>query len=217
MIKRFQESKWKTCVIRARSQVVLDSSNTPRVVLNNASKTRIIGTELEWSWSPLDNLLVNATFSYNDYEYLDFEEAQFSSVALFNQEPLPLVSREDEPFAEVPEMTWSLAVQYSYQSSIGTWIPRADYSYVDEIFMGLDAGAGQNEDQSTFDDYGLLNLRLGWVSPEGHWEGALYVNNATDEFYYFGAAAVGDSTGTFQTTSAPPRMYGVEFRYNFFN
>ncbi len=197
-------------------QVVLDSSSTPRVVLNNASETRIIGTELEWSWSPVDNLLVNATFSYNDYEYLDFEEAQFSSIALFSQEPLPVVSREDEPFAEVPEMTWSLAVQYSYESSIGTWVPRADYSYVDEIFMGLDAGAGQNEDQSTFDDYGLLNLRLGWISPEGHWEGALYVNNATDEFYYFGAAAVGDSTGSFQTTSAPPRMYGVEFRYNFF-
>ena len=197
-------------------QVVLDSSSTPRVVLNNASETRIIGTELEWSWSPVDNLLINATFSYNDYEYLDFEEAQFSSIALFSQEPLPVVSREDEPFAEVPEMTWSLAVQYSYESSIGTWVPRADYSYVDEIFMGLDAGAGQNEDQSTFDDYGLLNLRLGWISPEGHWEGALYVNNATDEFYYFGAAAVGDSTGSFQTTSAPPRMYGVEFRYNFF-
>ena len=127
-----------------------------------------------------------------------------------------MVSREDEPFAEVPELTYTFAVQYSYNSSLGTFVPRLDYSYVDEIFMGLDAGAGQNEDQSTFDDYSLVNLRLGWVSPEGHFEGALYVHNLTDEFYYFGAAAVGDSTGSFQTTSAPPRMYGIEFRYNFF-
>ncbi|MEH6585046.1 MAG: TonB-dependent receptor [Halioglobus sp.] len=197
-------------------QVVLDSSSTPRVVINNASETRIIGGELEWSWLPTDDLLLIATFSYNDYKYLDFEEQQFSSRALFAQVPLPVVDRSDETFAEVPEMTYSLGVQYTLDSSWGTFVPRIDYSYVDEIFMGLDAGAGQNPGQSTFDDYGLLNARVGWSSPEGHFEGALYVTNLTDELYYVGAAAVGDSTGAFQTTSAPPRMYGLEFRYNFF-
>jgi iron complex outermembrane recepter protein len=197
-------------------QVLLDSGGTPRVVLNNASETRIVGGELEWSWAATDNLLLIATTSYNDYKYLDFEEPQFSSRALFAQEPLPIVDRSHEPFAEVPEFTYSLGIQYTWDSSWGTFTPRADYSYVDEIFMGLDAGAGQNRDQSTFDDYGLLNLRLGWLSPESHFEGALYVTNATDEFYYMGAAAVGDSTGAFQTTSGLPRMYGLELRYNFF-
>jgi iron complex outermembrane recepter protein len=197
-------------------QVVLDSSGTPRVVLNNASETRIVGGELEWSWAATDNLLLIATTSYNDYKYLDFEEQQFSSRALFAQQPLPVVDRSDEPFAEVPELTYSLAIQYTWDSRWGTFIPRADYSYVDEIFMGLDAGAGQNPGQSTFDDFGLLNLRLSWLSPENRFEGALYVTNATDEFYYMGAAAVGDSTGSFQTTSGLPRMYGLEFRYNFF-
>ncbi|RLQ21018.1 hypothetical protein DWB85_14960 [Seongchinamella sediminis] len=197
-------------------QVLLDSGGTPRVVLNNASKTRIIGGELEWSWAATDRLLLLATASYNDYKYLDFEETQFSSRALFAQQPLPVVDRSDEPFAEVPELTYTLGIQYTVDSAWGTFIPRADYSYVDEIFMGLDAGAGQNRDQSTFDDFGLLNLRLGWRSPQSRFEGALYVTNATDEFYYLGAAAVADSTGAFQTTSAPPRMYGLEFRYNFF-
>ncbi|MFK7977012.1 MAG: TonB-dependent receptor [Halioglobus sp.] len=196
-------------------QVVLDSSGIPRVVLNNASKTRITGTELEWSWTPIENLLLNATVSYNDYEYITFDEAQFSSRALFDQAPLPIVSRKDEPFSEVPELTYTFAVQYSFENAMGTFVPRLDYSYVDEIFMGLDAGAGQNRDQSSFDDYFLVNARLGWTSPEGQFEGALYVTNLTDEFYYFGAAAVGDSTGNFQTTSAPPRMYGLELRYNF--
>jgi outer membrane receptor protein involved in Fe transport len=76
-------------------QVLLDSSATPRVVLNNASETRIIGGELEWSWLPTDNLMLIATASYNDYKYLDFEETQFSSRALFAQEPLPVVDRSD--------------------------------------------------------------------------------------------------------------------------
>lgn len=197
-------------------QVLLDSSGTPRVVLNNASETRIVGGELEWSWVATDNLLLIATASYNDYKYLDFEEQQFSSKALFEQVPLPVVDRSGETFAEVPESTFSFGVQYTWDSSWGTFVPRIDYSYVDEIFMGLDAGAGQNPDQSTFDAYGLVNARVGWSSPEGHFEGALYVTNLTDEFYYLGAAAVGDSTGAFQTASGPPRMYGMEFRYNFF-
>jgi len=196
-------------------QVLLDSGGTPRVVLNNASKTRIVGGELEWSWLPTDNLLLVATASYNDYKYLDFEEQQFSSKALFTQVPLPVVDRSGETFAEVPESTFSLGVQYTWESIWGTFVPRIDYSYVDEIFMGLDAGSGQNPDQSTFDDYGLVNARLGWSSPEGQFEGALYVTNLTDEFYYMGAAAVGDSTGTFQTTSGLPRMYGLELRYSF--
>ncbi|MEH6570781.1 MAG: TonB-dependent receptor, partial [Halioglobus sp.] len=196
-------------------QVVLDSGGTPRVVFRNASKTRITGTELEWTWTPIDNLLLIATASFNDYEYLDFDEQQLSTRQLLTQQALPIADRTGEPFAEVPETTYSFGIQYTHTSQIGTFVPRLDYSYVDEIFMGLDAGAGQNTDQATFDDYALVNARVGWRSPEGMFEGALYVSNLTDEFYYFGAAAVGDSTGAFQTTSAPPRMYGIELRYVF--
>ncbi|MEH6582351.1 MAG: TonB-dependent receptor [Halioglobus sp.] len=197
-------------------QVVLDSGGTPRVVFRNASETRITGMELEWTWSPIDNLLLIATGSFNDYEYLDFEEQQLSSVRLFSQIPLEVVDRSNEPFAEVPETTYSFGIQYTLDSAWGTFVPRIDYSYVDGVFMGLDAGAGQNVDQSSFDDYSLVNARVGWRGSEGHFEAALYVTNLTDEFYYFGAAAVGDSTGAFQTTSGLPRMYGLEFRYNFF-
>ena len=196
-------------------QVVLDSSSTPRVVLSNASKTRIDGLELELTWTPTQNLLLIATGSFNDYKYLDFDETQFSTRALLSQQPLPLVDRTSEPFAEVPETTYSFAVQYSLDVESGTYIPRIDYSYVDDIFMGLDAGAGQNRDQSTFGDYALLNARVGWISRQGTFEAALYCTNLTDKFYYFGAAAVGDSTGNFMRTSGPPRMYGLEFRYNF--
>ena len=196
-------------------QVVLDSAGTPRVVLRNASKTQIEGFELEWTWTPVDNLLLIATGSFNDYEYKEFSEQQFSTRALLSQAPLPVVDRTAEPFAEVPETTYSFGVQYTLDTALGSFIPRLDYSYVDDIFMGLDAGAGQNEDQSTFDDYALVNARVGWISPEARFEAALYATNLTDELYYFGAATVGDSTGNFMTTTAPPRMYGMEFRYNF--
>ncbi len=195
-------------------QVVLDSSNLPRVVFRNASETRIEGVELEWTWLPTDNLMVIATGSFNDYEYVSFDDTQFSTRALIAQTDLPLVDRSPEPFAEVPEVTYSLGVQYTLETDHGTFIPRLDYSYVDEIFMGLDAGAGQNPDQASFDDYGLWNARIGWISSDQRFEAAIYGTNLTDEFYYFGAAAVGDSTGNFMTTSGLPRMYGLELRYN---
>jgi outer membrane receptor protein involved in Fe transport len=197
-------------------QVVLDSTNIPRVVFRNASKSRIEGVELEWNWTPLDGLLLLATLSYNDYEYLDFDDIQFSTSALLNQQDNPEVDRSDEPFAEVPETTYSLGAQYTFDTSVGTFTPRLDYSYTDDIFMGLDAGAGQNEAESSFDDYTLWNARIGWISPEARYEAALYGTNLTDEEYYFGAAAVADSVGNFMRTLGLPRMYGLELRYNFF-
>lgn len=196
-------------------QVLLDSSSIPRVVFRNASETRIEGLELEWTWLPIDGLLLIATGSFNDFEYVSFDDTQFSTRALIAQTPLPMVDRSSEPFAEVPEVTYSLGVQYTLETDFGTFTPRLDYSYVDEIFMGLDAGAGQNQDQATFDDYGLWNARIGWTSNDQRFEAALYGTNLTDEFYYFGAAAVADSTGNFMTSSGLPRMYGLELRYNF--
>ncbi len=197
-------------------QVVLDSSNIPRVVFRNASQSRIEGIELEWSWTPLDGLLLLATFSYNDYEYLEFDDIQFSTSALLNQQDNPQVDRSSEPFAEVPETTYSLGAQYTFNTSVGSFTPRLDYSYTDEIFMGLDAGAGQNAAESSFDDYTLWNARIGWRSPEARFEAALYATNLTDEEYYFGAAAVADSVGNFMRTIGLPRMYGLELRYNLF-
>jgi iron complex outermembrane receptor protein len=197
-------------------QVLLDSTNTPRVVFANASKTRIQGMELEVTLSPVDNLLLIATGSFNDYEYLDFEERQFSSVALLTQQPLSIVDRSGEPFAEVPETTWSLAAQYTLNTRNGEIMARLDYSYVDEIFMGLDAGAGQNREVSTFDDYGLLSGRVTWTSPDERYQLALFGSNLTDERYFMGAASVGDSVGTFPVAAGLPRLYGVELNYRFF-
>ena len=186
------------------------------MVFANASETRIQGIELEVTLMPVDNLLLIATGSMNDYEYLEFEERQFSSVALLTQQPLTVVDRSGEPFAEVPETTYSLAVQYTLETQNGRIVSRLDYSYVDEIFMGLDAGAGQNVEVSSFDDYGLLSGRIAWTSPDEHYEIALYGTNLTDELYFMGAASVGDSVGTFPVTPGLPRMYGAELRYNFF-
>ncbi len=159
--------------------------------------------------------MIFAGASYNEYEYDKFDDVQFSTLNLLSEQALPEVDRSDENFAEVPETTISLGLQYSWLSSIGAITPRIDYFYTSEIFMGLDAGAWGVKEQATFDSYELINARLSWLSPEENMEVSAYANNLSDEEYFYGAMATGDTIGSFVVSKAPPRMYGMEMRYNF--
>lgn len=196
-------------------QVQVDNNNSPVVVLDNASKSEITGVELELTWTPVAGLLIAAGASFNDYDFVDFEDRQLSAEATASFAPNPTVDRSSEGFAEVPDKTYNLAVQYTWETSFGSITPRVDYSYVGEVFLGLDPGSWGVRDQASVDSYELVNARLGWVSPNRDWEVALYATNLTDEEYFQGAAAVGDSVGTFLLQKGAPRMYGVELLYRF--
>ncbi|MBT4522503.1 MAG: TonB-dependent receptor [Halieaceae bacterium] len=196
-------------------QVVPDPiTGNPNVVLKNADKSFIDGIELELTVLPMPNLAINASISYNKYEFDKFDDLQLSSYHILTQSPPPAVDRSDENFPEVPEKTFSLGVQYSWLGDFGTVVSRLDYHYTGEIYMGLDAGSWGIKDQSTFDSFSLINARVAWLSPDENWEVALWGTNLTDEDYFMGAAAVGDSVGTFPKSDSLPRMYGVELRYN---
>lgn len=196
-------------------QVQFDSNASPVVVLANASESEIKGVELELTWQPLGGLLINVGASYNEYEFKEFEDTQFSTSDLLTQQPLPVVDRSDETFPEVPEKTLNIGIQYDWVTDFGTIRPRIDYRYRDEIYLGLDPGSWSVKEQSTVDSAEVVNARLAWISPQKEWEVALFATNLTDEEYFFGAAAVGDTVGTFTLQKAPPRMYGLELMYRF--
>jgi outer membrane receptor protein involved in Fe transport len=197
-------------------QVVFDpTTSQPLVTLTNASKSTITGAELELTVHATQQLMLFASASYNEYEYQEFDDVQFSTYHLLARLDLPPVDRSDENFAEVPETTITFGIQYHWLSPIGTITPRLDYLYTSEIFMGLDAGAWLVKDQATFDAYELFNARLSWLLPDEQFELTAYVNNLTDKEYFYGSMAVGDSIGGFAVSKAPPRMYGAELRYHF--
>lgn len=196
-------------------QVHFDSAGTPAVVLANASESEIKGVELELTWQPLAGLLINVGASYNEYEFKSFDDTQFSTTSLLTRQPLPVVDRSKEGFPEVPEKTFNIGIQYDWVTDLGTIRPRIDYRYRDDIFLGLDPGAWGARSQSTVDSAEVINARLAWISPRQNWEVALYAHNLTDEDYFFGAAAVGDTIGSMTLQKAPPRMYGLELMYRF--
>jgi outer membrane receptor protein involved in Fe transport len=198
-------------------QVIPDpvTGNTT-VAYTNASKSEITGVEAEFAWQPLAGLLFNLGGSYNDYDFIDYKAQELSTGHLFGGlGTAPTVNRSAEPFPEVPTSTVMAAVQYSFDTSFGVIVPRIQYNWVSERYMGLDAGAGLVKDQSTLDAYHTVDVRLTYRTPDERTQVSLYCSNCTDEVYYDGAASVGDSVGIFPVIDAPPRMYGIEASYKF--
>ena len=107
-----------------------------------------------------------------------------------------------------------LAAQYNWDSSFGLVQPRLQASWkfdIDYCFDSASCRSGLWLEEEQFD----LTARVGWVSPEGKWIGALYGTNLTDEDYMIGGTALVESSGIGGYVPAAPRMYGVELQYNF--
>lgn len=199
-------------------QVIPDpNTGYTSVAYQNAGKSEINGVEAEFVWQPISGLLINAGASYNDYDYKEFTGLELSPAHLYGGGTAPLVDRSSEPFAEVPSITYNLAIQYTFDTRWGSITPRIQGNYKSERYMGLDAGAGRVTDQSTVPGYTRWDARLAYRSPDQKTEVALYVDNLTDKLYYDGAASVGDSVGVFPLVDAPPRMWGIEASYKFGN
>ena len=122
--------------------------------------------------------------------------------------------RSDENLPRLPEETYFLAVQYSWESPWGLVEPRVQASWkfdIDYCFDSASCRSGLWLEDEQFD----LSARVGWASPEGNWTGALYGTNLTDEDYAIGGTALVESSGIGGYVPAAPRMYGVELQYNF--
>ena len=145
-------------------------------------------------------------------------------------------------FGRAPELSYRIGGRYTADlSGGGQIVASADYAYTDE-----QNSSPQDSTTIFIDDYSLLNLRLSYLAPDGVWEAGLFCSNCADEEYYFGGAAWAGATdntsfpGVKPSSSyifadngfnpngvAPPgitiinvgapRMWGVDFRYNFGN
>lgn len=197
-------------------QTQTDSEQNLAVIFDNAGNSKIEGTELEIQWIPTPNMLVNFSASYNDYTFTEFSDRDLLQAVLGNNQD---VDRTDEKFPVSPEKTVALGVQYTWDTSIGSFTPRIDASYKSEIFLGLDRGSFEayerDKDLAGDDAKTLVDLRFSWSSLDQRTSVAAFVKNATDERYFPGAASVADSLGTFFTFPGVPRTYGLQVRYEY--
>jgi len=181
--------------------------------VTNAGSSSIDGAELEVTLLPAEGWLVNFSASFADGEFNEFDD--FITDPETGQS-IPL-DRSDEDLPSLPESSFSLGVQYNWDTSFGSWMVRADAYYRDEIYWGFDALTWDiplAREESTTESYTVYNARLNWQIND-RLSIAAWGKNLADKTYYDGGVGEAANVGHVIKSFAPPRRYGVDLRYDF--
>ncbi|MBB3048569.1 outer membrane receptor protein involved in Fe transport [Litorivivens lipolytica] len=175
--------------------------------LTNAGEATIQGVEMETTFL-LGNWVFSASANYTDASY-----DEYTATIVTPGQGESVVDRSDEPFALVPETSYSFTAQYNWMSSVGLIVPRLSLYHRDELFTGIDFLAVEYE-SSTVDALTLVNARLNYF-PSEKFRVAAYVDNLTDEEYFKSGFAVSALLGAATLVQGTSRTIGMEFSYDF--
>ncbi len=188
----------------------------------NAEESTISGLELEATLLATENLLLTFNASWNDDEIDEFDDVQIQlntgnpacRPALGGAVEGCPVDRSDERLPRIPESSYYLAVQYNWQTNIGTFIPRLAWSIINDVERCFDRGSCESGEWFV-DEAEDLSARLTWISNDAHWQVTAYGTNLQDnDDIINGGIALVDNFGFGGQTYNPPRMYGVELYFN---
>lgn len=162
----------------------------PCLLNSNAGDADVKGAELEIEWFPVEAMQVDASWSVLNFDYSRVDPS--TAVSINNITPF------------TPENKGSIGAQYDIDlGSSGHLVPRLDWSYQGDIYIDPENTSG-----GLIDSYDLVNLSLTWRSPDEDWQGALKINNATDELYYTNLTnAVPTGGGTKYAVPGLPRTW----------
>ncbi len=186
-------------------QVVVFDSGIPRTI--NAAAGEIKGFELETTFIPTVNWLLQASYGYIDAEYTELDTQVVGSFGTPITNPLSL----DMAFVNTPEHSLSLGIEYFQQlRDLGALTWRMDISYRSEW-----ANDTVNTPELIQSGVPLFNPRLTFTPENDNWEITAFVNNLTDEEYIFSGLADKQNFGIGVAIVAPPREAGLVIRYKF--
>lgn len=169
---------------------------------DNAAEATIQGIEVESTFIPVNNLLLNATVTWLDAE---FDRYQFS----------PTVSLDGTTLNRAPEFTTALTAQYDWPLADGGAVTaRVDFYWQDDVYYRV-----QNIPRHQADAFHTLDLRLMWTGADDRWVVDAFMKNVTDEDNQRGlTVSDGLSTGSNSfVTYYPPRTYGVRVGWRWSN
>ncbi|GMG85748.1 TonB-dependent receptor [Biformimicrobium ophioploci] len=183
----------------------------------NAGESRQRGLELDMMFAASADLQLNASATYLDAEYLDYETTCY----LRDPDPqcagngVKSVAGETTPFS--PE--WKFVAGSRYVKGIPALAAdgflQLNYRWQSETHYD----SAQNP--STLQgDYGVVDLSFGIEDQGGRYQVKLFVHNLTDENYVSNLVAFDDATGMAETVvqfvpKAADRYVGGSFRFNF--
>ena len=174
--------------------------------LFNAGKASIDGAELEFTWIPHDNWIIEGGLGYLD---TSIDEAVQIEVP---GRPVSAGPAEGNQLPFAPEFQGNIGIGY-YGEIDGYGIqPRIDISYSDPVYFD----AANTEAIAQNDAYTLVDISVVIESPDMDWKVALGINNATDEIYRVsGNSSLGSGSGYAEAAYARPRMVFANVSYEF--
>ena len=186
--------------------------------LQNAGDLEIKGVEVEWEWHPLDNTAISGYFAHNEGEYNSFEYGTCWDASPFHTlTPDPgfnpatgICGRSGEAIPYNPEDRFNVGVTQTFPMGNNEMFLRAEYAWASETMTD-----GDNDPLTLQDDFGILNVRLGFNIESLNSTVTLWGRNITDERYY-GGSYDPPLLDTGRTNSYPsePATYGITFRKN---
>lgn len=170
------------------------SGTSLSTVITNNDAT-VMGSEVEFTFSPIDGLDIRLAGAFLDTKVKDVSNRGVV---------------KDRELGRAPKLQASGIVRYELDAFGGTLAPQINFHWTDERYVDV-----VNNTQGLLQAYGQVNLSTSWYSPNDVWFIAASLLNANDAsgpaniFEVTGAGNVG------QVNYLPPRRWQVEFGVHF--
>jgi iron complex outermembrane receptor protein len=179
---------------------------SPKLSVLNAGKLRIQGAELEASWTPVQNLLIDGQLGYLDAEYKEFADARFVSFG---------GDRSFQTPAFAPKWTLRLGTQYTFDlGPTGGITVGGQTRYRSRQALAVDNTLVDSdvEVEGLFQSgYWVEDARIVWENASKKLALGLYANNLTDRAYKTDAQEF-SSVGNIRTVYyGNPRTFMLKF------
>jgi len=163
-------------------------------ITDNASDAKITGLEVEFEWAVAQGLILNASGSMLDLEYVDFVENSG-------------VDSTGNVMQRTPENQFSAGFDWVFGSGkmADSFSLNMNYYWQDKLYW-------QPSNMNWEDAYGLWNARVSYAPPASAWMLSAWVKNGSDKLY---RTSIIPFFGEEISQYAAPRTYGVDFRINF--
>lgn len=182
------------------------SFNGVQALYVNAAASTIYGADLQLTALLTEGLTAGLGAAYTHGRYDKFPNSQARNLDVTSPDYLQVIadtSAKGNPMMRTPEFTLNANVGYEHPLPQGSLQLNADYYYTDSFYFDPNKQFKQS-------GYGLLNLRGGWVSPEGHFSATLFWTNVTNE-QYISTMLPGDYA--IQQMYGAPQEYGITLDY----
>lgn len=212
----------------------------------NVPKARSDGFEMEGYWTPVRDLSVTLSYSFDDTSILTgcsntggkltglcLLDTNDPNALAVGAQPVPgqnpalprNQSVKGNPLPDAPRNKVAVSAAYTFHYDPGDLTLSADYVWRDK-----QAGTVFDRWYDSAPSWSDVDIRALWKGPNDHYEIIGYVKNVFNTLQYtVGAGGVGLLGNEFQVTNGangliqqnlfelnPPRTYGVEVRYKFF-